>query len=118
MRTKECPRCGKEYPEDSYVKKDKRRSNQYVSKICNACRRKQEAENRIVEDGPAKPPVVMALPHFVTKSPDDVWPRERVFGRGEFLDGVADGTWPVGLKVDDEKGRHWEVQMILKRLLK
>ena len=110
MKTKPCARCGKEYPVTSYMKKDKRRKKQYVSVICNPCRRRQEKERRIEPEGLAKPPVVLSLKHYETVSPSELWPRGRLFVRREFEADLREGVWPTGLVVKNERGQMFIVE--------
>ena len=110
MKMKACPRCGVEYPAHSYVKHDHRRPKPYVSKICNPCRRKQEAEHRREPDEQPYKPLVLALPHYETVGPDALWPRGRLFARVEFEDDLKDGVWPTGLVVKDHRGKLYIVE--------
>ena len=55
-------------------------------------------------------------PHFETMGPEALWPKNRLFFAGEFLDGIDEGVWPPGLRVRDEKGREFEVRLELRRI--
>lgn len=110
MKTKPCPRCGKEYPAHSYVKHDHRRPRPYTSKICNPCRRRQEKENRREQDEQPYKPLVLSLRHYETVGPDALWPRGRLFVRREFEADVRAGTWPTGLVVKNERGELFIVE--------
>jgi len=110
-KMKACERCGKEWPATSYVKHDHRRPRPYTSKICNPCRRKQEAERRREPDEQvAPPPVVLSLPHYETCGPSEFWPRGRVFARVEFEGDLKEGIWPTGLVVKNERGNKFIVE--------
>jgi len=46
---------------------------------------------------------------------NDLWPSGRVFSKAEFKADLAEGTWPVGMRVRCN-GRKYEVSLCLRRL--
>lgn len=106
-----CKLCGERHPVSHYVKHDKRRAKPYVSAICRSCRLRRQRETRPLRETPKAPPRVTKLPHYETMPETNaLWPKNRLFHKWVFLDDLAEGTWPDGLMVKDEKGTQFRVE--------
>ena len=115
MKTQTCRQCGIPKPADEFVVNDKRRAKPYKRAICHECRTEQQRGSRGPRQKSERPRVSMS-PHFETLGPEALWPKERLFFRGEFLADLEAGVWPPGLRVRDEKGREFEVCLQLRRM--